>query len=166
MHNVDRALYILVCIMWLYCCVVVSQLLQTENLIKSKTLCLLCLILNWAIAKDYKYNLISWTEWLLQDIFEGLRKCDELANSQVKFGVSLDNKDLEYLEAASLLHNIGLFISKKGYHKKSCEIIMVHALFFQWDVYLRRMLLCVCNISDSSWLLKKYVNTHWLLRTT
>ncbi|KAJ0078587.1 hypothetical protein Patl1_22287 [Pistacia atlantica] len=60
----------------------------------------------------------------VNDIFDGLRKCDELANIQVKFDVSLDNKDLEFLEAACLLHNIGLFISKKGYHKKSCEIIM------------------------------------------
>ncbi|KAJ0013936.1 hypothetical protein Pint_19749 [Pistacia integerrima] len=61
---------------------------------------------------------------IAKDIFDGLRKCDELANIQVKLGVSLDNKDLEFLEAACLLHNIGLFISKKGYHKKSCEIIM------------------------------------------
>lgn len=54
----------------------------------------------------------------MQEIFEGLRKCDDLA-------ASLDDKDLEYLEAASLLHNIGIFIGKKGYHKQSSGIIMV-----------------------------------------
>lgn len=59
----------------------------------------------------------------MQEIFEGLRKCDDLADNQ--FAASLDDKDLEYLEAASLLHNIGFFIGKKGYHKQSYDIIMV-----------------------------------------
>lgn len=59
----------------------------------------------------------------MQEIFEGLRKCDDLADNQ--FAASLDDKDLEYLEAASLLHNIGIFIGKKGYHKQSYGIIMV-----------------------------------------
>ncbi|KAI3890622.1 hypothetical protein MKW92_036593 [Papaver armeniacum] len=49
---------------------------------------------------------------ILQEMFKGLRKSDELANHH-----------LEYLEAACLLHNIGLFISKKGYHKHSHRII-------------------------------------------
>ncbi|KAL6188604.1 hypothetical protein ACLB2K_039996 [Fragaria x ananassa] len=39
-----------------------------------------------------------------KEIFEGLRKRDDLADNQ--FATSLDDKDLEYLEAASLLHNI------------------------------------------------------------
>lgn len=39
--------------------------------------------------------------------------------------VSLEEKDVEYLEAACLLHNIGLFTGKKGYHKQSFHIIMV-----------------------------------------
>lgn len=37
--------------------------------------------------------------------------------------LALDAKDLEYLEAGCLLHNIGLFIDKKGYHKQSYHII-------------------------------------------
>ncbi|CBI39570.3 hypothetical protein VitviT2T_020865 [Vitis vinifera] len=59
-------------------------------------------------------------------IFEGLRKCDTLAETenQVKLPVSLNDKDLEYLEAACVLHNIGLITGEKGYHKQSCNIIM------------------------------------------
>ncbi|KAI3881382.1 hypothetical protein MKW92_053342 [Papaver armeniacum] len=59
----------------------------------------------------------------LEEMFKGLRKSDELANHQFLDTVSLDEKDLEYLEAACLLHNIGLFIGKKGYHKHSHRII-------------------------------------------
>ncbi|KAL5783825.1 hypothetical protein ACOSP7_008854 [Xanthoceras sorbifolium] len=61
---------------------------------------------------------------IAKDVFEGLRKCEELDNDQAKLIASLDDKDLEYLEAACLLHNIGLFICKKGYHKQSYRIIM------------------------------------------
>ncbi|KAI9185706.1 hypothetical protein LWI28_009955 [Acer negundo] len=61
---------------------------------------------------------------IAKDIFEGLRKCDGFDSDQAKLIASLDEKDLEYLEAACLLHNIGLFISKKGYHKQSYRIIM------------------------------------------
>lgn len=43
--------------------------------------------------------------------------------------VSLEEKDVEYLEAACLLHNIGLFTGKKGYHKQSFHIIMVCSTF-------------------------------------
>lgn len=50
-------------------------------------------------------------------IFEGLRKCEEVA-------ASLDERDLEFLEAACLLHSVGLFIGKKGYHKQTYRIIM------------------------------------------
>ncbi|XP_021283462.1 uncharacterized protein LOC110415972 isoform X4 [Herrania umbratica] len=57
-------------------------------------------------------------------IFEGLGKCKELDNEGVKLAVPLDDKDLEYLEAACLLHNIGLIDGKKGYHKQSYHIIM------------------------------------------
>ncbi|KAJ4719365.1 Ppx-GppA phosphatase protein (Exopolyphosphatase) [Melia azedarach] len=60
---------------------------------------------------------------IAKDIFEDLRKCDDLDNNQVTLIASLDDKDLEYLEAACLLHDIGLFTSKKGYHKQSYHII-------------------------------------------
>lgn len=56
---------------------------------------------------------------LMQEIFEGLRKLTEVGDA------SLNDKDLEYLEAACLLHTIGLFTGKKGYHKRSYQIIMV-----------------------------------------
>ncbi|XP_038999294.1 exopolyphosphatase-like isoform X1 [Hibiscus syriacus] len=58
------------------------------------------------------------------EIFEGLSKCKELDNNGVNLAVHLDDKGLEYLEAACLLHNIGLSTGKKGYHKKSYHIIM------------------------------------------
>ncbi|KAF8387782.1 hypothetical protein HHK36_026437 [Tetracentron sinense] len=60
---------------------------------------------------------------IAKEIFEGLRKCDDLAGHHNKSVVSLDEKDLEYLEAACLLHNIGQFTGKKGYHKQSYHII-------------------------------------------
>lgn len=56
---------------------------------------------------------------LMQEIFEGLKKLTEVGNA------SLNDKDLEYLEAACLLHTVGLFTGKKGYHKRSYQIIMV-----------------------------------------
>lgn len=68
-------------------------------------------------------SVLTFELMFLQEIFEGLRKCDDLTNNQV--AVSLDDKDLEYLEAACLLHNIGISVGKKGYHKHSYSIIMV-----------------------------------------
>ncbi|RXH82186.1 hypothetical protein DVH24_036527 [Malus domestica] len=56
-----------------------------------------------------------------EETFEALRKFDHLTNIQV--AASLDAKDLEYLEAACVLHNIGISVGKKGYHKHSCSII-------------------------------------------
>lgn len=55
---------------------------------------------------------------IAKDIFEGLKKLTEVGDA------SLNDKDLEYLEAACLLHTIGLFTGKKGYHKRSYQIIM------------------------------------------
>ncbi|XP_075510751.1 uncharacterized protein LOC142546752 [Primulina tabacum] len=57
-----------------------------------------------------------------REIFEGLRKLNEPLDSN--FSVALDDKDLEFLESASLLHNIGLHAGKKGYHKQSYRIIV------------------------------------------
>ncbi|KAL0697492.1 hypothetical protein Bca4012_053614 [Brassica carinata] len=53
---------------------------------------------------------------IAKEIFVGLRKCND-------FNVILDDKDLEYLEAACFLHNIGIITGKKGYHKQSYHII-------------------------------------------
>ncbi|KAL1195366.1 hypothetical protein V5N11_021119 [Cardamine amara subsp. amara] len=53
---------------------------------------------------------------IAKEIFLGLRKCND-------FNVILDDKDLEYLEAACFLHNIGIITGKKGYHKQSYHII-------------------------------------------
>ncbi|XP_057493131.1 uncharacterized protein LOC130778620 [Actinidia eriantha] len=61
---------------------------------------------------------------IAKGMFEGLMKWNELGDSENKLSCSLDDKDLEYLEAACLLHNIGLFTVKKGYHKQSYHIIM------------------------------------------
>lgn len=60
---------------------------------------------------------------IAQGIFTGLKKWSETDNEQNKV-ISLDDKDLEYLEAACLLHNIGLITGKKGYHKRTYCIIM------------------------------------------
>ncbi|KAK3036747.1 hypothetical protein RJ639_029712 [Escallonia herrerae] len=60
---------------------------------------------------------------IAKEIFVGLRKLNEESYDQKKLIVSLDDKDLEYLEAACLLHSIGLFMGKKGYHKQSYHII-------------------------------------------
>ncbi|GJR72531.1 putative exopolyphosphatase [Tanacetum coccineum] len=54
-------------------------------------------------------------------IFTGLIKRGEIGERNE---VLLDDKDLEYIEAACLLHNIGLINGKKGYHKRSYHIIM------------------------------------------
>ncbi|GLT94839.1 hypothetical protein SLE2022_125570 [Rubroshorea leprosula] len=61
---------------------------------------------------------------IARDIFEGLRTCDERVDNDFRLAVPLDHKDLEYLEAACLLHNVGLFLGEKGYHKQSYSIIM------------------------------------------
>ncbi|KAM1525869.1 hypothetical protein ACFX10_010279 [Malus domestica] len=60
-------------------------------------------------------------EEIFEETFEALRKFDHLTNIQV--AASLDAKDLEYLEAACVLHNIGISVGKKGCHKHSCSII-------------------------------------------
>ncbi|KAG2256658.1 hypothetical protein Bca52824_075952 [Brassica carinata] len=44
---------------------------------------------------------------IAKEVFVGLRKCND-------FNVVLDDKDLEYLEAACFLHNIGIITGKKG----------------------------------------------------
>ncbi|KAK6159844.1 hypothetical protein DH2020_003225 [Rehmannia glutinosa] len=64
---------------------------------------------------------------IARELFEGLRKLNELhhnGNDGEELSVSLDDRDLEYLDAASLLHNIGLYTGKKGYHKQSFHIIV------------------------------------------
>ncbi|KAK6119049.1 hypothetical protein DH2020_047199 [Rehmannia glutinosa] len=61
------------------------------------------------------------------ELFECLRKLNELhdnGNDGEELSVSLDDRDLEYLDAASLLHNFGLYTGKKGYHKQSFHIIV------------------------------------------
>lgn len=66
----------------------------------------------------------------MQEIFEGLRKLNELHNDDNhddELSVSMDDRDLECLNAASLLHNIGLYTGKKGYHKQSYRVIVVYA---------------------------------------
>ncbi|KAK6119029.1 hypothetical protein DH2020_047236 [Rehmannia glutinosa] len=64
---------------------------------------------------------------IARELFECLRKLNELhdnGNDGEELSVSLDVRDLEYLDAASLLHNIGLYTGKKGYHKQSFHIIV------------------------------------------
>ncbi|GMH07726.1 hypothetical protein Nepgr_009566 [Nepenthes gracilis] len=66
----------------------------------------------------------SRTAAISKEIFEGVRKSNEVAVDLNAIRICLNEKDLEYLEAACLLHNIGLCLGKKGYHKQSYNIIM------------------------------------------
>ncbi|KAL9175101.1 hypothetical protein ABFS82_02G093900 [Erythranthe guttata] len=63
---------------------------------------------------------------IAREIFEGLMKSNQLynGNDDNQLYVPLDDSDLEYLDAASLLHNIGMSTGKKGYHKQSYFVIM------------------------------------------
>ncbi|XP_057961382.1 uncharacterized protein LOC131153227 [Malania oleifera] len=61
---------------------------------------------------------------IAKEIFEGLRTHYVVVENKDKLTVSIDDQDLEYLEAACLLHNIGLFAGRKGYHKQSYHLIM------------------------------------------
>ncbi|XP_027773291.1 uncharacterized protein LOC107008512 isoform X2 [Solanum pennellii] len=61
-----------------------------------------------------------------KEMFDGLRKGYESANGSDGFFVSLEDKDLEYLEAACLLQKIGLYAGNKGYHKQSYHIIALY----------------------------------------
>ncbi|XP_015063066.1 uncharacterized protein LOC107008512 isoform X5 [Solanum pennellii] len=81
-----------------------------------------------------------------KEMFDGLRKGYESANGSDGFFVSLEDKDLEYLEAACLLQKIGLYAGNKGYHKQSyhiiaviiCMVIMPKRLSFQLIALLVR----------------------------
>ncbi|XP_057792044.1 uncharacterized protein LOC131008939 [Salvia miltiorrhiza] len=61
---------------------------------------------------------------IAREIFQGLRKLNQLHNDDNKLSVTLDDRDLECLDAASLLHSIGLYTGKKGYHKQSYRVIV------------------------------------------
>ncbi|PON67037.1 Ppx/GppA phosphatase [Parasponia andersonii] len=81
-------------------------------------------VLQLAMRFDGKKRMIAAAQCasIAMEYFEELRKCDEITDNQV--AASLDDEDLEYLEAACMLHNIGLFTGKKGFHKQSYLIIM------------------------------------------
>ncbi|XP_048324109.1 uncharacterized protein LOC107411814 isoform X2 [Ziziphus jujuba] len=83
-----------------------------------------CSVVQLAARFNNKKRMIAASQCasIAKDIFEDLRRCTELADNQVVG--SLDDKDLEYLEAACMLHNIGHFTGKKGFHKQSYLIIM------------------------------------------
>ncbi|XP_057549904.1 uncharacterized protein LOC130828114 isoform X2 [Amaranthus tricolor] len=57
-------------------------------------------------------------------IFRGLRKNKKFVDDRFAVDICLNDKDLEYLEAACMLHNVGLYFGKKGYHKRSYSIVM------------------------------------------
>ncbi|WOL03275.1 hypothetical protein Cni_G11995 [Canna indica] len=56
---------------------------------------------------------------IAKDLFDGIVRLDDHVDDQVH----LHETDFEYIEAALLLHNIGLLMGKKGYHKRSYKII-------------------------------------------
>lgn len=61
---------------------------------------------------------------LAKELLEGLQRCKE--DDQDCFsvsGLSVDENDINLMEAAIMLHSIGLFINHKGYHKHSYYLI-------------------------------------------
>ncbi|KAL8545493.1 hypothetical protein ACS0TY_005586 [Phlomoides rotata] len=63
---------------------------------------------------------------IAREVFEGLKKLNEVHSGDKRddeLSVSLDGRDLECLDAACLLHSIGLYTGKKGYHKQSYRLI-------------------------------------------
>ncbi|XP_038988435.1 exopolyphosphatase-like isoform X1 [Phoenix dactylifera] len=72
---------------------------------------------------DNRMKLAARCVGIAKELFDGIRRCGDLTNCLSKAAICLDEKDFEYLEAAILLHNIGLLIDKKGYHKRSYKII-------------------------------------------
>lgn len=72
---------------------------------------------------DKRMNSAARCVDIAREFIAGLRKYDERDDHPDKNVLALDAKDIEYLEAACLLHNIGIFIDKKGYHKQSYHII-------------------------------------------
>ncbi|KAL2941151.1 Exopolyphosphatase [Bienertia sinuspersici] len=70
---------------------------------------------------------------IAKDIFEGLRKYNKNVADQLTVAMPFDESYLDYLQVACMLHNIGLYFGKKGYHKKSYSIIMEHS---QLDGYI------------------------------
>ncbi|KAJ7977881.1 Ppx-GppA phosphatase protein (Exopolyphosphatase) [Quillaja saponaria] len=83
-------------------------------------------VLRLAMRFNSKKRMISAAQCagIAKEIFERIRKFNELGKNKVEFAASLNEKDLECLEAACLLHNIGFVTGKKGYHKQSYHIIM------------------------------------------
>ncbi|KAL8527896.1 hypothetical protein ACS0TY_005637 [Phlomoides rotata] len=64
---------------------------------------------------------------IAREVFEGLKKLNEVHSGDKRddeLSVSLDGRDLECLDAACLLHSIGLYTGKKGYHKQSYRLIV------------------------------------------
>jgi len=61
----------------------------------------------------------------------------------------MDEKEFEYLEAACLLHNIGLFTGKKGYHKQTYRIIMV-------SVFI--LCLVMCSMIECFYIIQDILN--------
>eukprot|EP01018_Ginkgo_biloba_P028275 Gb_25325 [translate_table: standard] len=61
---------------------------------------------------------------LAKELLEGLKRCKEDGQDCFSIaGVSLNENDIELMEAAILLHSIGMLIGNKGYHKHSYSLI-------------------------------------------
>ncbi|KAI8531656.1 hypothetical protein RHMOL_Rhmol11G0153200 [Rhododendron molle] len=99
---------------------------------------------------------------IAKEMFEGVRKWNEVGGSQNNLSCSLDDKDIEYLEAACLLHNIGVFGGKKGYHKKSCSVIMNSDLqgYDAAEVKVKHKFRILCAIIRVSALVKQYLSSN------
>jgi hypothetical protein len=67
----------------------------------------------------------------MQEILEGLQTC-KLGGRDCLSDVSLllQDEDKELLEAATILHYVGMFINHKSYHRHSHYLIKVFLLDF------------------------------------
>ncbi|XP_051121952.1 uncharacterized protein LOC127245241 [Andrographis paniculata] len=65
---------------------------------------------------------------IAREFLEGMGRLNTFhgdgSSDNCELSVFLDDADIEYLDAACLLHNIGMYSGKKGYHKQSYRAIM------------------------------------------
>lgn len=87
----------------------------------------------------------SLCAFIAKEIFESVRKWNEEVDNGQRLGVPSDDKDLEYLEAACLLHSIGVISGKKGYHKQSYHIIMNGGHLHGYDLNEIKIIALLCR---------------------
>ncbi|CAI9103495.1 OLC1v1001986C1 [Oldenlandia corymbosa var. corymbosa] len=73
------------------------------------------------LCSKKKMKTAAFCARISKEIFDGIRKLNVTANNELL--KNMEDRDIEYLEAACLLHKIGLIAGNKGYHKQSYQLI-------------------------------------------